>query len=159
MEFNLKQLNPENLKLIFESAYYSVAHACDHEFDGNGRIKSYGHISIPSNPSVYVVVPMPCRNILRFACVTKFKIREGETEEGQLRVANTLHDKAIHYRFNGKEKCSNHDVWSWTFLCSRLVPEEIPLSARDLIMTFRLFQKESEESVRSWHRIVGAAKL
>lgn len=155
MEFTLKQLTPENLKLLFESAMYDVVDITPHELDEQGYITKYGGLTVSQDGYKWIIQPCNDNDHIKFAYTFYQSKEEGDVEELMMRMSNIYDKLPVNCRFLGFDE--NGDS-NWQFVNAAIFPSDEQVEGKRIIKIFRSFQKFVGSNMRMYDQIKQLAK-
>ena len=155
MQFTLSQLTPENLKLLFESAMYSVTDTTPHTLDADGDIEKYGGLSVIEDNLKWFIQPSNDNDHIKFFYQFWTAKEEGDVEEIMLKMSNYYDRFPVHCRFEGFDKDGDP---TWSFINSAIFPSDEAVEGKHIIKIFRTFQKFVRSNMRMFDQIKQIAK-
>lgn len=156
MEFTLEQLSPENLKLIFEQASYTIEHWQDHTIE-DGEITQHGGITVKEDGRLFTISPKPKYNCIYFAYAAYLNGQEeGSTpEEVFLKVSNIYDHMPVHVKYIGKDE--NGDI-QFDMINSAIFPDGESVEGKRIIKVFRLFIKYCDANREMFYQVLEGVK-
>ena len=156
MEFTLKQLSPDNIKLLLEQAFIDIDSVIPVEFEKDGIThKHCGHVWVKDDGALWRITPTSAE-FIQFSYTFTLPANEADAPEMVLLKASNLFDAfPVHMKYQGKDK-NGDEMFSMIY--SQIFPSEGTCSAKQFVKIFRTFQKLTRQNMSHFNEVINIAK-
>ena len=156
MEFTLKQLSPDNIKLLLEQAFIDVDSVVPVQYDEDGTTQKYwGHVWVKDDGAFWRITPSDAE-FIQFSYTFTMPASEVDAPEMVLLKASNLFDTfPVHMSYQGKD-ADGDEVFSMIY--SQIFPSEGACTAKQFVRIFRTFQKLTRKNMNHFNDVINIAK-
>ncbi len=155
MEFTLKHLSPENIKLILEAESITVEKIVPTKFEKDGETQKYwGHVWVKEESCYWRITPTDDE----FIQFSYGFIADGEqnTPEMVLLSASNFFDMfPVHLHYKGKNDDGHQ---SFEFVYSQIFPNKGVITPEQFVNIFKTFQKLTKKNMRNFNTVINIIK-
>ena len=155
MELTLKQLSPENIKLILEAASITVEKIVPIKYEKDGETQKYwGHVWVKDDGSFWRITPTD-DEFIQFSYGFDADGEQNTPEMVLLSASNFFDMFPVHLHYKGKNDAGHQ---SFEFVYSQIYPNGRVIEADQFIQTFRTFQKLTKKNIRNFNTVIDIIK-
>lgn len=155
MEFTLKQLTPDNLKLLFEQGFFEVTQVIQPEMDDDGDLKYWGSIFVREDGSNYRIMPALDSEFIQFSYTFWTPSEKLPPAEVLLKVSNYFDTLPVHCHYKGTDDEGDVQI---AMIYSQIFPSGESVQAKKLIKIFKTFHKLTQKNLQYLPKIVDKMK-
>ncbi len=145
MEFTLEQLTPDNLKMLFEQAFFEVSDVVQVRKDDDGDITGWGSIFVKEDGSNYRIMPAVDAEFIQFSYTLWHPANDLPAADVLLKVSNAFDRYPVHCHYQGVD--DDGDVMI-QMIYSQIFPTGGQIEAKKLIKIFKTFVKLTQQNLR-----------
>ena len=155
MELTLKQLSPENLKLIFEAASIAVERIVPIKYEKDGKTQKYwGHVWVKEDGFFWRITPTD-DEFIQFSYGFEADGEQNTPEMVLLSASNFFDMFPVHLHYKGK---NDNGHQSFEFVYSQIFPNGRVIETDYFVQIFRTFQKLTKKNMHNFNTVINIIK-